>query len=159
MKNLAVIFLMACFAFGFSSCGNDDDTDQTELPIINELPYYSVKFEESIAESEGMETSVHVINSEEEMITLLGDEFLENYPQYTTIDYSLHSAIIATTKLNSDINDIKFRFLRCYDTQIPIYYRLQLSYNMDQNIISDHFIVIFGVLVDKLSNDTIVLLC
>jgi|GEM_PF-5686867 len=158
---LTVIFLMMSLAFGFTSCGtNDDETNQVDLTIVDQLPYYSVEYNDAeLLNVEDIETKVHIVNSEDEMKDLFGDKFLEVYPQYASIDFSQYSAIVATTKMISDISNIKFKFLECQDTIIPIYYRLQLSYNMDSEIHPDHYIVVFGVIVDKLSSDAIVLLC
>lgn len=100
MKKSIIYPLLITFAWLLlPSCNNDDEPVIAQyLNVAGKLPTYYVPKDQNtlIDVSQSNNDEIALFNSTEEVKSQLGNDFLQNYPSYLSVDFNKYSLIVKT---------------------------------------------------------------
>ena len=156
LKKLLLFFMLISLLM--TSCEKETESLGTRrIPILGELPvYYEALTDSSLipkSELKGVRVTGCVINSKEELESLLGKKFLMTYPAYSKVNFENYTLVVRTCKQRDNIIGRRISFGKNYDTG---HYLLFVDYVQERKDLYVYYAERTAIIVEKLDKNAIV---
>ena len=156
LKKTLLFFMLISLLM--TSCEKETESLGTRrITILGELPvYYEALTDSSLipkSEFKGVQVTGCVINSKEELESLLGKKFLMANPAYSKVNFENYTLVVRTCKQRDNIIGRRISFGKNYDTG---HYQLFVNYVQERKDVYVYYAERTAIIVEKLDKNAIV---
>ncbi len=154
---LIPLLLLAAILPYLTACGNEDDGPVVAkyLDIARRLPtYYKLSSDNDLIPiSTGQEgDEVLLLNSTDEVRSYIGDDFLQAYPNYLSVDFNRYSLVVKTSyKFPYVINTSESEFSIIYNPYRQCWQLSETVYST-KTLEDNYYVERIALVVDKLES-------
>lgn len=153
MNYFVILNVLAVCFLSFCSCSKEDQPRTKNIPIISELEiYYRKNLPQELIKEKEIINKVLILNSEDEVEKEFTPSFLDEFRDYTNIDFNKYTLLVRTSIVDYEIMNRKIFFYKKITEGIESF-NLQIDYYVgNQCSENEYYIERVAVIIDKLEN-------